>query len=797
MDHDDSESSEKDRLRRQFSVAAHPSTSMLVCSDGYNFTILRWEEGEGQGLLGVVTGLVNDSRQRLGLDAQLPIPSGLEAETATKPRRSMRSVRSFVATLTQGSDLAASMLSQSLENPDGLLGKFEGREGHQGDRGQHTSSADHVSSAVLSSDSLSLHHVVCLLQTAIGMLLSCEPFVPCNGMLPMTKSFDLDQVAEYRSRLQNSTKLLISAVAKVISEASTLSTTSHIQPEVANMSHDFIASLLRLISLDKLRQNHMELSLSMTNTILMASLPGLLECHCDFSKLHRNQHTLLSLKEFINRISIHSHNLHSLLEEIVSVLETTYSSRPSIFGEVLTSSHPYHRGTSCVHYLTLTLRAILNLVAVVWKDVRLSKSLARSIQNSNQFQIVETELLRSVKTGSGVASSALKALYYYVHNLLSSSWYQLTSSKAPPPVLKDGKQTTSRASSPHTDLKEFLDSLLRYDVTIAMDVVHRCIRECDRCPSGQALSVEQLSDILDSSIVNRPDFALHVCVRSDSARVIVGMLGDLMAAYFTNKQLLILVSGHAPSSMLPVRHAELSKSKLGAVLQDEDLANSWTVERAVNLLLLAGKWERACDLIVEVGDWRKAFVLATIFSVHHRNLSLKGKMGSLNTSTAPRNPLSVLSHNLVLDNTLKVIGGVCKKASKSYSTAMQDDGDRVNEISRKACEKFLSSTFYVCALARADSVLVSCVSHYLKDLLALGGSVCTRVPAGLHLPTPPLYCAQPAQTEEVCATTHGSYVARLSGPCLGVGSGRGFSVCVCVCVGGGGGGGGFGLKRTL
>lgn len=732
-DHESSESSRKDNFRQRFSVTAHPSSSLLACSDGYHLTILRWDAS--QDLLGVVLGFVGNSRKRLGLSMDSHhMPKGTDDSTSD----SRHDIRNFIASIKEGSELPSKVLAYSPKHPGGYLGDLAGLEAGEIHFAGASDGFDLGRELVLSSDKESLNVVICLLQATLGMLLSCEPFVPCNGMLPRTKSLELDQVAEYRSQLQAVTNLLVSAVAKVVADASALSTVSPTQPETVTMTRDFTVSLLRLVSLDKLKQSHMDLSLALANTILRGSLSGLVERHCDFVRLDKGRHTLCSLQQHVEEITGSLRDVHNLLEEIVYVLESTYSNRPLIFSGVHGSSQTKHAYANCMIYLSPSLKIVLNLICVLWNDVKFCKGMAKSIRCSAPLPPSDPKQGRSFKGSSSNARGTIKGLYFYIHNLLASSWYQRSASKQVP--LKDGKPITY--ITPHRDVKLLLDGLLQYELKAVVDLVNGCIQACDdglEAGPFHPLSTDQLSDVLNSSVVNRLDVTSHICVRTDQERFVVGALGDLMAAYFTDKKLLVLLSSDAS---LPLRHAELSKSKLATVLRDQDVLDSWTAERAVNLLLLSGQWDKACDFVVKLGDWRKAFILATFFTVHSRCLS-RWK-GVPVERTPSLNSLAAFSHNLALGNTMKIINGIYGSPARRASVW----GD-ASESMAKTSEPFLSETFSVCALVQVDSVLTSCAGQFLKELIGLTGSMGTRVHPELYLPAPPLYCVQLAATQEV------------------------------------------------
>ena len=694
----------------------------------------------------MLSGFISDSRRRLGFDDshQAQLSKGMGDSLGG----SRHDIRDFVASIKQGSELPS---GYSAKHPGAVFSNFAGLEaGKVHFAGGSGSNLDFGRTLSVGADKESFMAVTSLLQASLGMLLSCEPFVPCNGMLPRTKSLDLTDVVEHRTQIQAITKLLVSAVGKVVSDSSTLSiVSSTTKPEMATMTREFTVSLLHLFSLDKLKQSHMDLSLSVANAVLRGSLSGLVEIHCDFTRLHRDQHTLGSLQDHIEKVTGGLRDIHSLLEEIVYVLESTYSNRPVIFGAAAQEMPQTNAtATNSTMFLGSSLKIILNLVCALWNDMKFCKRLAKSIHRSTpSFQMShDAKQVKNFKSTSSNASITVKALYLYINTLLFPSWYQQSAIKQGP--RKDSKPITY--VTPNRDIKSLLDKLLQYELGEVIELVNGCIQCCDdetEAGVSSQLDAEQLSDVLNSSVVNRLDACPHVCIKADRDRFIVGALGGVMVAYFTNKKLLVLLS-HDGS--VPLRHAELSREKLAVVVRDLDVSECWTVERAVNLLLLSGRWEKACNFIVELGDWRKAYVLAAFFTAFGENLAKQGVISEGDTPIL--GSLRAFSHNVVLNNVLKIISDL---HDKSGNHAAQE----LSESAAKSREQFLSETFRVCASTRMDSVLTSCTGQLLKKMMTSSRHIGTIVHPEFYLPAPPLYCLQLAATERVSSLCIGGILA--------------------------------------
>ena len=772
-----------------FTVACHPRLPQLACSDGYSVSLLEWIPGHAaagdstqinrthsqtrtqQGLLGLVKGLVatshrilegsqqqqqNNSQNQMSmiLDKKESILTGFEGD------RSLDSLAPNMAGY-RGAAIMSSTL-KSLEGHEGQQNADSANLRQPGDRLY----AGSVSEGATGHETDPLSASIPLLQAAAGVLLSCDPFVPFNGMLPTTKSLELSEISSYRSELGTATNQLLSLTFKVISELGILSPASPVinqSIKVNTLSQEFITSLLKLMAFDKMKQSKMDLSVSLANSIILGFLSGLSRVHHEFTTLQKDKHTLKALVQYTDWVTASLLDVYNLLEEVVCVLESTYATRHFVLGDILQSGHNPSPAPSMaldnqpvpkyVQHLLPSLNAALSVVSALWQDVKHSRHMVRSFRHLHATPTAATthrggwspeaaRLFKQFKESSVNATTTLKAVHYYIHHLLSSCKQLLSTSKSS--VLKGGNPFTYTTSQ---SIKMMLEHLLQYNIREAMDVVNCCIQEWGVAEgrglsSASVLSADHLSDILDSSLVNRPDFTSYICVRSEPARFIVGVLGDLMAAYFTNQDLLVLLTNITAT---PPRHAELSRSRLSIALREQELSDIWTVERAVNLLLLSGKWEKACDFIVEIGDWRKAFVLATAFTVHSSLVSKEMLHGS---APAMADTLSNLSHHLAVSNILKVIGSTHRRAGKA-SKPVADSDDSETDLSRRVCERFLSETFHVCALSGMDSVLRSCADHYLKELVNLAATLGAQVPPGLYLPAPPLFYIQPTLTEEV------------------------------------------------
>lgn len=609
------------------------------------------------------------------------------------------------------------------------------------------------------------------LQAATGLLLSCDPLVPCRGTLPSSKSPDLEQVEANKLELHRQATLLVSAISKILSQASLLSafSSSSVSPEIVGLSHDFIASLLKLITLDVIYQAHARLSLSLANAVFISFLSGLAERHCSFERLNHDKHTIVSLLEYSDVVAKGMHDFSNLLEDMVHILLSTYNVHPSIFGKVSkTPPHALQLSSNCVLYLSSTLKTALKLIATLWKDMKLCRKLSSSAKYSpskhHGLHLSRESMVHNLSNSTKNASGTLKALQNYIRLLLQSYTHQVSSPSSSKVRNQNNGKPITYSPTISDKRKKLLENLLRYDLHAAMELVCGCLMEyveeeeegrkkdgvtgSSRVTVSPSLSEDRVTDILSSSSLwsqGGPTSSKLVRVRFNADQLLVGTLGDLMASYFTNRKLLISLSSSDPCS--PSRQAELSRAKVVEHLKDGDIWEFWTVERTLSFLLLSDKWKKACNFVLELGQWRKAFVLSAIYSLYHKLLLLELK----DSEDTCHSYFFDLSHHLALSHILKVLGIVFKKQEREKFWKRDLDRAESSEsnISLRASETFLYETFRVCVMVRMEDVVMSTADHCLNELVEACASLSTMVPTGLYLPAPPLYCTQPTITEEV------------------------------------------------
>ncbi|XP_059395372.1 ciliogenesis and planar polarity effector 1 [Carassius carassius] len=228
-------------------------------------------------------------------------------------------------------------------------------------------------------------------------------------------------------------------------------------------------------------------------------------------------------------------------------------------------------------------------------------------------------------------------------------------------------------------------------------------------------------------------------VGREAACAVVQSLGRFMAAYFTNRPLFILPPHNV--DVLPPLHlphdasgrvVELCQTRVSQAVRSEQLSALWTVDYALELLLLGGLMPEASWMALRLGDWKMAAVLGLAYSNYctgHFDLSsLRWRELHLPTELKP----AVIFQDqleMLLD---RMIGS---EAHANTGTVCVEDMDLVQD----SVQEILKAS----VMAEVDII-----SHPLTRLLDAAKeramSLPALVPPAFYLPAPPLYCPQPS-----------------------------------------------------
>ncbi|MGH0162158.1 UNVERIFIED_CONTAM: hypothetical protein FKN15_049564 [Acipenser sinensis] len=132
-----------------------------------------------------------------------------------------------------------------------------------------------------------------------------------------------------------------------------------------------------------------------------------------------------------------------------------------------------------------------------------------------------------------------------------------------------------------------------------------------------------------------PETWLIKDVHSETACAVIQSMARFMAAYFTNQPLYVLPP-HNVDILPPLqskpdalpRVIPLQHSLIASIVRDQHLSAVWTVEYALDLLLIGGLVPEAAWLAHRLGDWKMAVSLSLAYNLYcQSNLNLSGTIG--------------------------------------------------------------------------------------------------------------------------------------------------------------------------
>jgi len=762
-------------------MACHPSLPLIVCSDGYNFTLLKISSKHS--LIAIVKSFIAECRNYLDMDVvKRKISTGKDSYDNNDAGENEKGLedsscldfRDLVASLDSEPDDSkhkSSIFSRKLNTQSSATNVVTGEtfldkylkslDSGRIEFADETQRSFQNSGIHQRSDN-SLRQALLYLQSAAGLLLTCDPFVPYRGTWPSSVSPSLPQAEESREELRTLSLLLLSTTNKVLSQTSLFCAFSNgsTSSEMIILSLNFTKALLKLILQDTFLQANTQLAVSLSNAVICGYLSGWIKRHVDFKSQDQSKYTVEFLLEYSNAVGKGMVDFSNLLEDLVHVLLTTYKTYPSIFGHIsrMPSSSSFYSSTSqpssnCVLYLSSSLNRALKLISLLWKDMKTCRSLSSTAgyllgDKGQGPQLSRKTIIQNISNNTKNVCSTLKALKVFIHQLIGQNDLKGVSPRSAYSDSIEDVPVTDSTTGKEIKERNLLDYLVNYDILAAIKLADTCIGFVpDENNVHSKVPLDLSSYLSGDRTLDDFVFGAHSgnsrlqLIRTSSDKITLAILGQLMAAYFTNHKLFLprYLGDHVEAS----QQTELSRLKLTKCLKESGAWEYWTVERTLALLVLSNKWIEAFQFVLEIEDWRKAFVLAATHSLHHT---------LMNTSSGSSDGCLVEnSHQLGLINTLKIIGSFFNKLDKEkFRKAYRDshDGVPVN-IQFRYIEVFLSETFRVFALVKMETIVLSAGRHYLCELEETCSNVGVKVPSGFQLPAPPLYCSQPAITKEV------------------------------------------------
>ncbi|XP_074058200.1 ciliogenesis and planar polarity effector 1 isoform X3 [Macrotis lagotis] len=240
-------------------------------------------------------------------------------------------------------------------------------------------------------------------------------------------------------------------------------------------------------------------------------------------------------------------------------------------------------------------------------------------------------------------------------------------------------------------------------------------------------------------------------VHPEAAVVVVQCMARFMAAYFTNQPLYVLPPHNV--NVLPPLHIEseqsiriipLQHSKVASVIRDQNLSYLWTVEYALELLFITGLVPEAVWLAYRLGDWKMAVSIGLAFKLCCRSSSSLSRCKKKDLTL----PLNMTPTRIFQEKLQCFLGQPAPlEVANELGPKCKQFTDPIEEEDVELLFNSIQEVLKAAVMADADilsetfQLLIDSAKHFSKKLWGL-------VPMGLYLPSPPLYCPQPAVLSE-------------------------------------------------
>ena len=801
---DHSQSSEVDVLHQRFSVSAHPLHPVLLCSDGYSFTILRLLTRVPLSQL--AAGLVLDSRKKLNLSPSSVRPiHDKESSFALKSSLNLGGdVHDFAATLTTDldatclDDTLGSTLLSSVAGRDGLFGSLEAGAVQFAGMDSDLELTQSFRTTASNVKKRSIDVAMLQLRAALGQLLSCGKLEPGNGIYPQLRPLKHSEVEKIQIDIQQAHRLLVSTFLTLMETSIVASQTENLvssgganaSGHLETLFHELFGDILGLAPLDSFNQSHLELVTALINGGLLIMLRSSMQKHKEFASLTQSQPTIQLLKKFADSVCEDISIVSELLDSAVSVLNTTYGMRP-LPGAADSAFHapPLHPSSSkrphrnrrrhlsssdnMASRLSISLTTMLELLGAFWRDIQTCGDMANETisgitSNSpqhNRLQLRELGVLyKGLASSLQAAMTVLKASHAQIRQLIQAgkrkgAELQLEASSCE--QSQDGNPITL---STNENLLLLLSKLEEYDLKCALELIHSddiLVHSTSfSIPADAGFSLNASTATLSSTISHT-----HLSLASPSAQPVVACLARVMMAFFSNQKLLISPAAIASTMTGSTvqgdgrtkRLIELKRSEIVRAIREQELSKVWTADCALELALLGGLWEEAAKFVANLGEWKKAILLSLAYTKHAKLLREKVIAEEPNPYLES---ITNFAHRLALDSIIDRLGLEIGGGDGNEIVPLWCYGkgrpSYTSTCSPHHCteESFQSivGTLQVCAAGEMDSVLAKLITSLTGAVTARSQQLPLTVHSSVYLPAPPLYCPQPTIPEEVHVT---------------------------------------------
>ncbi|XP_062905717.1 ciliogenesis and planar polarity effector 1 isoform X1 [Mobula hypostoma] len=241
-----------------------------------------------------------------------------------------------------------------------------------------------------------------------------------------------------------------------------------------------------------------------------------------------------------------------------------------------------------------------------------------------------------------------------------------------------------------------------------------------------------------------------------AAVAVLQSLSRFMALYFTNQPLYVLPPHHI--DVLPPLHfrpgclprlVPVDRARVAAAVREQHLSAIWSVERAVELMLIARLLPEAVWVALRLGDWKAAVVLGLAFNLYEKRIPpyARSHWRSLHLTRE-------LHPSQIFQDKLRALLGHAPKTDVALPDLTVAPGantklltDSIEEEDADVMFSSVQEILKAAVMADAD-VLSGTFDLLMQTVKDLAVQLPGLVPDGLYLPAPPLYCPQPAVLSE-------------------------------------------------
>ena len=763
-------------------MSTHPFSPMLICSDGYCFTILKMA---APSLPNIIMALTNSARSVLGL-----VPMGEADAAALSSAGTSNHGPPGTVTLLSPEELHMTQTIKTRE-PDcatfeGTLGSTLGMNGGGWDPLGHLAMGQEVGGVIHFADvdsdpDLALgwtggaslvrfagfsvplaRRALPDLYAAWALLMSSCPLEVGNGTYPSSRSYSDSQVGHLRAHVVRSSVLAVSTLASVAGFLCSVE---------GQGWEDVASSCLDLVGLDCLDQRHFSHSSLLANAIAQVLLSHTLTLHGQIRTQLRSRFDLQVMLDLIGSVGNRVWSIAQCLHLVGITLESAYSVVSSHLrtGEGFASSIP----------LTSTLCSASRVLTILLNDLKLCRCRIRKWKSKKKepMALKWGELYKQVRASARNAVSSVRCLYGSITRLLGPS-----SSAVGAPTLRQSSEANKPCchgnpiTSPDAAVASALSSLYRrlecYDFKCALEIgsSYFASREA-RANLAAVPSTSLTRDVGHSSKVSLTGTTGLERILSDAERASkrVGLLTEagsavlttlarLMAAFFCKRRLLILPSSHPhplPHHSTPYCqngrgswYVELDRPSVERALSEQGVGSLWSPDYSVRLMLLCGLWEETCEFLSTVGEWRKSLLVAAVcYGLWHRlDCPLRGADLRLHKDSVKLLACRAVEGALLPSLMVGIV---------SPSVIPTSEGNGINIVpslvdrTKKELFRLVSGTINACALVGFDEVASTLLKKLTAQVMVVCSQLSLEVPVSCPLPSPPLYMLQPGIEEEV------------------------------------------------